>query len=492
MIDDLKPFPTAKDSGVNWLGNVPSHWQVRRLKTLCSRSAAYGANISASSYTTSGVRFIRTSDITEEGELTSDGVFLPEKLVDDYILTDGDLLVSRSGTIGRSFLYYHRAHGVCAYAGYLVRFSPGPSTVPRFLFLYTKTPAFAGFLKVMAISSTIENVNGEKYANCPFPLPPLPEQTAIARFLDHMDRRIEKYISAKEKLIALLDEYKQVLIHQAVTGQFDVRTGEPYPEYKESGEQWLGRVPRHWGVLHLGRITLDRCDGPFGSGLKSSHYTPDGIRVVRLQNIGHSEFNGGDVAYIAPEHYATLGDHSVEPGDVLIAGLGDEHHPAGRACIAPKTIVPAMVKADCFRFRLEKKIAHPEFIALHLTATATAATATLSTGATRQRINLQSTSSRRILLPPLSEQLQIVEHTSRQTSSVQIAEQLTQQEISFLRDYRSRLIADVATGKLDVREVAANLPDIDPPASDDQTDELLDASNARAFDQENHLAGVAG
>ena len=108
--------------------------------------------------------------------------------------------------------------------------------MPEYIFLFTKTQAFAGFLRVMAISSTIENVNGEKYANSPLTVPPLPEQTAIVRFLDHANRRIRRYIRAKKKLIALLEEQRQAIIHQAVTGQIDVRTGQPYPAYKPSQE----------------------------------------------------------------------------------------------------------------------------------------------------------------------------------------------------------------------------------------------------------------
>ena len=79
-------------------------------------------------------------------------------------------------------------------------------------------------------------------------LPPLPEQTTIVRFLDHVARRIRRYIRAKQKLIALLEEQKQAIIHQAVTGQIDVRTGEPYLAYKDSGVEWLGDVPEHWEI----------------------------------------------------------------------------------------------------------------------------------------------------------------------------------------------------------------------------------------------------
>ena len=205
------------------------------MKRLCSQSALYGANVAATSYTIRGVRFLRTTDIDENGTLTGRGVYLPAELIHDYLLADGDILVSRSGTVGRSFLYERRMHGPCAYAGYLVRFVPFSLALSKYIFLFTKTSAFAGFLRAMAISSTIENVNGEKYANCPLPLPPPSEQTAIARFLDHVDLRIQRCIRAKEKLIALLEEQKQAVTHEAVTGQVDVRTGKPYPAYKDSG-----------------------------------------------------------------------------------------------------------------------------------------------------------------------------------------------------------------------------------------------------------------
>ena len=280
------------------------------------------------------------------------------------------------------------------------------------------------------------------------------EQTAIVRYLDHMDRRIRRYVSAKRKLIALLEEEKQAVINQAVTRGLD-----PNVRLKPSGVEWLGDVPEHWEVMPLRRATVGRCDGPFGSGLKSSHYTDQGIRVVRLQNIGHAEFRNANAVFIARSHYATLGDHTVEPGDLLIAGLGDERHPAGRACVAPSFIVPAMVKADCFRFRLVRKRLDPEFAALQLTSTAVNASSLLSTGATRARTNLQAAASRSVAVPPIQEQLAIVQHITNETTPIHLAIGGASRAISLLHEYRTRLIADVVTGKLDVREAAARLPD---------------------------------
>ena len=219
-----RPYSAYKPTDVEWLKMIPKHWSVRRMKSICPRSALYGANVPASSYTDSGVRFLRTTDITEDGQLRDEGVFVPADLVEDYILSDGDLLISRSGTIGRSFIYDSVQHGQCAYAGYLVRFIADKNVVlPKYLFWFIKTRSFGDFLRIKAISSTIENLNGEKYGNCSLSVPPLSEQTAIVRFLDHTERLISHQIEAYTKLVALLDEFQTRLIADVIAGRIDVR-----------------------------------------------------------------------------------------------------------------------------------------------------------------------------------------------------------------------------------------------------------------------------
>src|SRR5437764_14872362 len=112
-----------------------------------------------------------------------------------------------------------------------------------------------------------------------------------------------------------------------------------YKRYKDAGNDWLGEIPSHWEIVSLGRLTLDRCDGPFGSGLKSEHYTDQGIRVVRLQNIRSDGFDDSDAAFIDDQYYHhSLSGHDVQQGDLLIAGLGDDRNTVGRACVAPAGI----------------------------------------------------------------------------------------------------------------------------------------------------------
>src|SRR5471030_2916875 len=208
-----------KPSGIEWLVDVPKHWKVRRLKFSCSRSAVYGANIPATHYSYEGVRFLRTTDIFDDGRLKAEGVFLPAKLVRDYMLTNGDILVSRSGTIGRSFLYDSTKHGPCAYAGYLVRFTPAPELHSQYLFYFTKTRGFADFIKVNAISTTIENLNGDKYANMHLPIPPHVEQIEICQQIDLETKPINDAIQRAEDEIKLIREYRDRQIADVVTGQ---------------------------------------------------------------------------------------------------------------------------------------------------------------------------------------------------------------------------------------------------------------------------------
>lgn len=212
---------------------------------------------------------------------------------------------------------------------------------------------------------------------------------------------------------------------------------------------WLGEVPEHWKIFALRRVAKSRCDGPFGSGLKSEHYSDFGVRVVRLQNIGHAEFKNGSSTFISEDYYATLGDHDVTTGDLLIAGLGDEGIPAGRACVVPEGIEPAMVKADCFRFRLDEMMVSPPFAALQLTSTAEGTAGALSTGSTRQRINLDSMAGRPILIPPLEEQVVIAAFLDRETARIDALLAKKERLIALLQEKRAALISRAVTKGLD-------------------------------------------
>ena len=456
-VNGLRPYPAYRDSGVEWLGRVPEHWEARRLKGLAKILNGATPASGRREYWGGDILWLTPEDL---GRLRGRDIRHSRRSITRVgyescgttLAPAGSTVMSTRAPIGHLAILGREA---CTNQGCRLLVPENDAVVPEWAYLGLLTARSE--LQALGQGTTFAELSRDALGAFALPLPPLPEQHAIARFLEAADRRIRRYIRAKERLVELLEERKRALIHEAVTGRIDVRTGQPYPAYKDSGVEWLGKVPEHWEVVQLGRIAVARCDGPFGSGLKSSHYMDRGVRVLRLQNIGHGEFRNDDSAFISVEHYSTLGDHSVVPEDVLIAGLGDRNQPAGRACVAPRDIGPTMVKADCFRFRLDRSQALPRFVALQLTATALGA-AGLSRGATRQRINLSRMSGRRITLPTIQQQRSIIEYVTRKIVATSMLQDNAERQIALLREYRTRLIADVVTGKLDVREAVAELP----------------------------------
>jgi type I restriction enzyme S subunit len=278
-------------------------------------------------------------------------------------------------------------------------------------------------------------------------LPPVGEQSAIATFLDRETAKIDALIAEQQRLIELLQEKRQAVISHAVTKGLN-----PDAPMKDSGVEWLGEVPEHWIITRLGRISTSRCDGPFGSGLKSEHYVQSGVLVVRLQNIKSSGYDSAVSAFIDNRYYSEhLGDHDVEPGDLLIAGLGDDNNYVGRACVAPDDMGSAMVKADCFRYRLASEIAAPGFIASSLNASATFHAGTLSSGSTRSRIPLSVMATREIALPPLEEQIQIISSIKSKLSEIDQLQGEAEAATVLLQERRSALISAAVIGQIDVR-----------------------------------------
>lgn len=219
---------------------------------------------------------------------------------------------------------------------------------------------------------------------------------------------------------------------------------------KDSGVPWIGEIPAGWEVVRLGRVSTSYCDGPFGSGLKSEHYVDSGVRVIRLQNIGNGRFESRDAAFISRDHFASLSRHAVRAGDLVLAGLGDETHPVGRACIIPDGIEPAMVKADCFRFRLDGRRTLPAFVRWYLTSDVAAfESAAESRGATRIRINLGDAARIRLPLPPLDEQRRIADFLDERTAAIDAALAEQERTARLLAERRRTLVSHAVTRGLD-------------------------------------------
>ena len=238
----LQPYPAMKDSGVEWLGEVPEHWEVSPHRALFTE--------------------VKDSDHPEEQMLSVTirrGVIRQRALLADSSNKDSSrqdksaYKLVRPGDIAYNKMRaWQGALGMSKYRGivspaYVVQRPRSVADACYFHYLL-RTPAFAKEAERWSygITSDMWSLRPEHFKMIYACLPPLPEQTAIARFLDHVDRRIRRYIRAKQKLIKLLEEQKQAIVHCAVTRGLD-----PNVHLKDSGAEWLGEVPEHWEVRRL-------------------------------------------------------------------------------------------------------------------------------------------------------------------------------------------------------------------------------------------------
>lgn len=256
--------------------------------------------------------------------------------------------------------------------------------------------------------------------------PSMRVQQAIAEYLDRETAQIDAFIAKNEELISLFTERRDSIW----TAVFEEAT-------------------RLGTVMPLRRALVSIADGPFGSSLTSAHYSTSGTRVIRLGNIGLDEFKDIDQAFVSDDYAATLGTHAAAAGDVIVAGLGDENMPLGRACVLPE-IGPAIVKADCYRLRVKPDI-DPGFLAWALSAPLTRGLMKLaSRGSTRERLNTSVVLGVTIPVPQRAVQQRLREQFRVEAAAIDAAIEKANRAVDLARERRAALISAAVTGKIDV------------------------------------------
>jgi len=301
-----------------------------------------------------------------------------------------------------------------------------------------------------------QSLNWSDFKYLPCPIPPIPEQAAIVRYLDYVERRVRRFVRAKQKLIGLLEEQKQVIVHRAVTRGLD-----PDVPLKPSGVRWLGEVPEHWVVQRLGNSIIDCINGSWGSDSNGV----DDLACVRVADFDRNSLRVRKpiptMRAISPNERQK---RMLQPGDLLLekSGGGDQQ-PVGVVILFDHD-VPAV----CSNFVARMPV-RENFDSLFLTFLHSALySIKLNTRSIKQTTGIQNLDSTAYLsesvgFPPLPEQTAIVEYLDKATADIDAAITRARREIELLNEYRTRLIADVVTGKLDVREAAA-LPDTPEPS----------------------------
>lgn len=324
----------------------------------------------------------------------------------------------------------------------------GTVTVP-FLYYLLCLPEYRSWMLKFARGTTVLMLDMAAIKRIPVRAP---KDTVLQHRITEILSTVDEAIEQTEALIAKYQQIKagmmQDLFTRGVTPDGKLRpTRTEAPELYR--EQPLGWIPKEWEVHSLSAIAESLVDGPFGSNVKTEHYVVEpGVRVVRLQNIVEGSYNDADRAFVSQQHADYLGRNKVNPGDVLIAALGEDSYPVGRACCYPKGLPPAINKADCYRLRCKTRFALNAFVMHFLnTEAARKQVRRFEQGVTRRRTNLGNFRRVVVAVPKIDEQNRIVELIAAASRSIELAETLVKKV--FLK--KRGLMDDLLTGKVRVK-----------------------------------------
>lgn len=466
MTTNLKRYPTTKESGVDWLGEIPTHWELRRLRTVTNLRVSNVDKHVAKGET--AVRLCNYVDVYKNDQIDSSLDFMHATATDEEIerfrLERGDVLITKDSEawddIGVPALVTEPAADVIS--GYhLALLRPrSDALLGAYLFRALQSNAVKRQFDVEAKGVTRYGLSHAGIKSVRVPLPPLSEQAAIVRFLNHADGRIRRYILAKQKLIALLEEHKEALIHEAVTGRIDVRTGQPYPSYKESGAKWRGAMPEHWGYRRL-KSLVKRIDQ--GVSPQAENYLADSGSwgVLKAGCVNAGEFRDSEHKRL-PSDFVFDPALTVQLGDVLVSRASGSPRLVGSVGRVSVLKYRLILSDKTFRLVFTDEV-DPDFMVLAMKGPHYRQQVERAiSGADGLANNLPLSSLRTFCfaIPTIDEQRAVVRHiTTIWCDKLAGSLRQAKRNVALFKEYRNRLIADVIGGKLDVRAVAARLPE---------------------------------
>src|ERR1035438_5935010 len=453
MIADLKPYPEYKESGLPSLGQVPGHWEVRQVRHIGRLLKGVGGTkedavpvgvpcVRYGELYTTYTYFIRTNKTCIKADRATD--YTP--------IQYGDVLFAASGEtieeIGKSAVNLMRTTAVCG--GDVIVLRPSiPVNAPFLGYALDCRPA-TNQKATMGRGTTVKHIYPDELRSLLFPLPNLDEQAAILRFLDWADARLERAIRAKRNVIALLNEQKQAIIHRAVTRGLD-----PSVPLTSSGIPWLGEIPVNYKRTKLGRVCISIRDG--------THNPPTAIpgihRLLSVRNVINGRFVvRADDRTMTPSAFAELQrSYRVEIGDVVVAIVGAT---TGKSAVV-ENMQNVTVQRSLAILRPDSRLISGIFLNLLISSEVIQRQIKqiMDKYAAQPGIYLNELSGLQVIYPFLNEQDSISACIYDATRPLDATIARLEREIALLREYRTRLVADVVTGKLDVREAAGRLPD---------------------------------
>ncbi|MBF7688620.1 restriction endonuclease subunit S [Acinetobacter rathckeae] len=437
-------YAEYKDSGVEWLGEIPSHWEFFSLKRAVNKctNGFWGAEPNGDN----DLCVLRVADFNRNNfEINLDKLTyrsILSKEAENRLLKKGDLLIEKSGggekTLVGCVVQFNEDFPAIT-SNFVAKMTPSMSMNSRYI-TYAFSHLYAGRVNFSAIKQTtgIQNLDSEAYLMEKFCFPSKNEQTQIANFLDHETAKIDTLIAKQKKLIELLQEKHQAVISHAVTKGLN-----PNVKMKDSGVEWLGEVPEHWKVSKL-KYESEVVD----CRNKTPEYFDDGeYFVVRTTNVKNQELNFKGALYTDKRNFDIWTQRGVPPvGSILFT----REAPTGQVCLVPDTL------KFCMGQRMMNFIAYESYYGNYLfdyliSDCLDRYINSVSHGSTVSHLRVEQVENIPVLVPSKEEIKEMHFHILKIKQQFNILEQKTLETIDLLQERRTALISAAVTGKIDVR-----------------------------------------
>lgn len=443
----FKRYPAYKDSGVEWLGDIPSHWSVIPLAKIALEPGSLfidGDWVESKDLSDQGIRYITTGNVGEGKYKEQGSGYISQAKFDELRCTEvlpGDVLISRLNLpIGRACVVPDLGERIITSVDNVITRPDSGYSCSYLAYMLSSASHFAN-MEVLARGTTMQRISRSTLGQVRFSFPPLDEQTAIATFLDHETAKIDALVAEQEKLITLLQEKRQAVISHAVAKGLN-----PNAPMKDSGIEWLGEVPAHWDVRALKNIvSTPITDGPH----ETPQFLDEGVPFVSAEAVSQGFINFEKIRghISAEDHQRYSQKYLPRRGDVYMVKSG------------ATTGVTAIVETDQ-EFNIWSPLAAlrcgdkmlPKFLLHYMRSRHFQEAVTLNWSfGTQQNIGMGVIGNLSAPVPPLEEQTVIAFLLDQETAKLDTLTAEARTAITLLQERRTSLISAAVTGQIDVR-----------------------------------------
>lgn len=433
----MKQYDSYKDSGVEWIGKIPSHWEMTKLKYLTSCNDEVLPDNTPNDYI---IQYVEIGDVSSvEGiKNITEYEFKSAPSRARRITRIGDVIVSTVRTYLKAISKIEK-EGLVVSTGFAVL---RPYNIyENYLGYAVLSEKFMNEVVSKSEGVSYPAINSTALINIKVPLPTFEEQILISKFLQDKCGKIDKAIATQEKRVELLKELRQNIITQAVT-----RGINPNAPLKDSGVEWIGKVPGHWENAPI-KYTVKSPYNSFidGDWIESKVIVSDGIRYLTTGNVGALKYKEQGNGFISESTFKELNCSEVFPGDILISRLNE---PIGRACIVPDLGYRIVVAVDNVIYRPDTKLYDKKFLVYQMNCKPYADMANfIARGSTMSRVSRTTLGHFKLVVPPFSEQQEIVSYIEAKTARLDKSIEKAEHQIELLQELKQSIITEVVTGK---------------------------------------------